>query len=276
MPYIGGLMNIEKERTNDVTHIKNVIAIMSGKGGVGKSSVTSLMATALNNKGYSVGILDGDITGPSIPKVFGINKQRATGTETAVNPVATTTGIKVMSINLMMDDEESPVVWRGPVISNTVKQFYTDVNWGNLDYLLIDLPPGTGDVPLTIMQSFDIDGIVVVSSPQDLVKMIVKKSINMAGMLGVPILGLVENMSYLECPDCDKRIHIFGESKVPEAAKESNLEIISQIPIDPTFVKLCDEGRVELYLKENYTFGENFENQVETMVKGIRKSFKFS
>lgn len=267
-------MNIEKERTNDVTHIGNVIAIMSGKGGVGKSSVTSLMATALRNKGYSVGILDGDITGPSIPKVFGINKQRATGTTTAVNPVETTTGIKVMSINLMMDDEESPVVWRGPVISNTVKQFYTDVNWGKLDYLLIDLPPGTGDVPLTIMQSFELDGIVIVSSPQDLVKLIVKKSINMAGMLGVPILGLVENMSYLKCPDCDKKIHIFGQSKVPEAAKESNLEIISQIPIDPNFVTLCDEGRVELYLKENFTFGENFENQVEGMVKGIKKSFK--
>lgn len=269
-------MNIEKERTNDVTHIKNVIAIMSGKGGVGKSSVTSLMATALRNKGYAVGILDGDITGPSIPKVFGINKQRATGTETAVNPVVTATGIKVMSINLMVDDEESPVVWRGPVISNTVKQFYTDVNWGNLDYLLIDLPPGTGDVPLTIMQSFEIDGIVIVSSPQDLVKLIVKKSINMAGMLGTPILGLVENMSYFMCPDCDKKIHIFGESKVPQAAKETNLKIISQIPIDPNFVSLCDEGRVELYLKENYKFAEEFENQVETMVKGINKSFKFA
>lgn len=268
-------MSIEKEKTNEQSSIKNVIAVMSGKGGVGKSSVTSLMATALTNKGHRVGILDGDITGPSIPKVFGINKKRATGTETAVNPVETATGIKVMSINLMVDDEESPVVWRGPVISNTVKQFYTDVNWGELDYLLIDLPPGTGDVPLTIMQSFDLDGIVVVSSPQDLVKLIVKKSINMAGMLGVPILGLVENMSYLQCPDCDKKIHVFGESKVPQAAKESNLEIISQIPIDPLFVSLCDEGRVELYLKENYTFGENFENEVDEMVKGIQKSFKF-
>ena len=269
-------MNIEKERTNDVTHIKNVIAIMSGKGGVGKSSVTSLMATALRNKGYAVGILDGDITGPSIPKVFGINKQRATGTETAVNPVETATGIKVMSINLMVDDEESPVVWRGPVISNTVKQFYTDVNWGNLDYLLIDLPPGTGDVPLTIMQSFEIDGIVVVSSPQDLVKLIVKKSINMASMLGTPILGLVENMSYFMCPDCDKKIHLFGESRVPQVAEETNLEIISQIPIDPDFVTLCDEGRVELYLKENYKFAEEFENQVEGMVQGIKKTFKFA
>ena len=269
-------MNIEKEKTNAQSDIKNVIAIMSGKGGVGKSSVTSLTAAALTNKGYKVGILDGDITGPSIPKVFGINTQRATGNETAVNPVETTTGIKVMSINLMMDDEESPVVWRGPVISNTVKQFYTEVNWGTLDYLLIDLPPGTGDVPLTIMQSFDIDGIVVVSSPQDLVKMIVKKSINMAGMLGVPILGLVENMSYLQCPDCDKRINVFGESKVPEVAEETNLKIISQIPIDPVFTTLSDEGRIELYLKENFTFGEAFENNIETMVKGIKKSYKFS
>lgn len=268
-------MNIEKEKTNEQSKVKNVIAVMSGKGGVGKSSVTSLVASALTNRGYSVGILDGDITGPSIPKVFGINKQRATGNETAVNPVVTTSGIKVMSINLMMDDEESPVVWRGPVISNTVKQFYTEVNWGTLDYLLIDLPPGTGDVPLTIMQSFDIDGIVIVSSPQDLVKMIVKKSINMAGMLGVPILGLVENMSYLQCPDCDKRIHVFGESKVPEVAKETNLKIISQIPIDPVFTTLSDEGRIELYLKENFTFGETFENSIETMVKGINKSYKF-
>lgn len=267
-------MMIAKEKPNAGSNIKNIIAIMSGKGGVGKSSVTSLMATALRNRGYNVGILDGDITGPSIPKVFGINKLRATGSETAVNPVETASGIKVMSINLMMDDEESPVVWRGPVISNTVKQFYTEVNWGELDYLLIDLPPGTGDVPLTIMQSFEIDGIVVVSSPQDLVKLIVKKSINMAGMLGVPILGLVENMSYLMCPDCEKKIHVFGESKVPQAAEESNLKIISKIPIDPTFVTLCDEGRVELYLKENYTFGEAFENEMESMVKGIKKAFK--
>lgn len=267
-------MSIQKERSNNQSNIKNIIAIMSGKGGVGKSSVTSLTASALSNRGYKVGILDGDITGPSIPKVFGINKKRVTGTESAVNPVVTASGIKVMSINLMMDDEEAPVVWRGPVVSNTVKQFFTDVNWGDLDYLLIDLPPGTGDVPLTIMQSFDIDGIVVVSSPQDLVKLIVKKSINMAGMLGAPILGLVENMSYLQCPDCDKKIHVFGESKVAEVAKESNLNVISQIPIDPNFASLSDEGRIELYLKENFTFAEDFENQVEAMVRGINKAYK--
>ncbi len=267
---------IVKEKTNENTNIKNIIAIMSGKGGVGKSTVTSLLACSLRNSGYSVGILDGDITGPSIPKVFGINNRRAGGNEQAVDPVVTSTGIKVMSINLIVDDEESPVVWRGPIVANMVKQFYTDVNWGELDYLLIDLPPGTGDVPLTIMQSFDIDGMVVVSSPQDLVKLIVKKSIHMSEMLKMPMLGIVENMSYIKCPDCDKKIYLFGDSKVPKLAKEMNLDIVAQIPIDPEFASLCDAGNVEKYLFQNKEFADELSSQVDVMLKRIRKSFKFA
>ncbi len=259
---IQGKPIIPKESTNEKSNLKNVIAVMSGKGGVGKSSVTSLIAVTLRNAGFSVGILDADITGPSIPKVFGINKMRATGTETGVNPVLTSSGIKVMSVNLIIEDETAPVVWRGPVISNSVKQFYSEVNWGDLDYLLIDLPPGTGDVPLTIMQSFELDGAIVVTSPQDLVGLIVKKSINMIGMLDIPILGIVENMSYFECGDCKSKIHIFGESKLPKIAGEMNLNVIAEVPIDPEFTKLCDEGKVELYSKLNYTFNEYFSNRV--------------
>lgn len=267
-------MEFKKEKANENSNLKNIIAVMSGKGGVGKSSVTSLIAMTLRNQGYNVGILDADITGPSIPKVFGINGKRASGTKDAVEPVETVTGIKVISINLLVDNEESPVVWRGPVIANTVKQFLTEVNWGELDYLLIDLPPGTGDVPLTIMQSFELDGIVIVSSPQDLVKLIVKKSMNMAGMLSIPILGLVENMSYLRCPDCNKRINLFGEIKVPEIAKETGVDLVAQIPIDPKFVELSDEGKVELYLKHNYEFADEFGKEIKNMVGKISKSFR--
>jgi Mrp family chromosome partitioning ATPase len=267
-------MEFKKEKANKNSNLKNIIAVMSGKGGVGKSSVTSLIAMTLKNQGYNVGILDADITGPSIPKVFGINKKRASGTKDAVEPVETATGIKVISINLLVDNEESPVVWRGPVIANTVKQFLTEVNWGELDYLLIDLPPGTGDVPLTIMQSFELDGIVIVSSPQDLVKLIVKKSMNMAGMLSIPILGIVENMSYITCPDCNKKIHLFGESKVPEISEETGVKLVAQIPIDPKFVELCDEGKIELYLKHNYDFADEFSEGIKDMVGGISKSFK--
>jgi len=242
----------EKEKANEKSNIKNVIAIMSGKGGVGKSSVTSLLATALKEKGYKVGILDGDVTGPSIPKIFGINNQRATGDKTGFNPVTTSTGIKVISINLLIEKEDDPVVWRGPIISGTIKQFFTDVNWGDIDYLLIDLPPGTGDAPLTIMQSLPLDGIVIVTSPQSLVELIVKKSINMAKKLEIPLVGIVENMSYFECPDCKKRINIFGKSRLDEVAKETDIEVLTKIPIDPEFVELCDEGRIEVYSKINF------------------------
>jgi Mrp family chromosome partitioning ATPase len=252
----------EKEKTNEKSNIKKVIAIMSGKGGVGKSSVTSLVATALTEQGHKVGIMDADITGPSIPKVFGINDQRAKGNESGINPVVTNTGIKVISLNLLIDKEDSPVVWRGPLIANTVKQFYTEVNWGDLDYLLIDLPPGTGDVSLTIMQSLDLDGIIVVSSPQDLVKLIVKKSLNMAKMMSIPVVGIIENMSYYECVECGKRIDIFGKSRVNEIAEEMGINVLAQMPIDPSFVELCDEGKVELYAKINFAMMKELSDNV--------------
>jgi len=260
---------IEKEKTNEKSNIKKVIAIMSGKGGVGKSSVTSLIATALKEKGNKVGIMDADITGPSIPKLFGINNKRATGNDDAIIPVSTHTGIKVISLNLLIDKEDSPVIWRGPLISNMVKQFFTDVNWGDLDYLLIDLPPGTGDVSLTIMQSLPIDGIVVVSSPQDLVKLIVKKSVNMAKMMNTPIYGIVENMSYFECNECGKKINIFGKSRVKEIADEMEINVLANIPIDPSFVELCDEGKVELYGKINYSLIDELSSSITKVVGGI-------
>lgn len=262
---------IEKEQTDKQTNIGSVIAVMSGKGGVGKSSVTSLLAVTLMEAGYKVGIMDADITGPSIPKVFGINKMRVVTTEEGIFPIETAKGIKVMSVNLLIEDETSPIVWRGPAVSNSVKQFYTDVTWGELDYLFIDLPPGTGDVPLTIMQSFDIDGAIIVSSPQDLVGMIVKKSIKMANMMEVPILGLVENMSYYQCSECNKKINIFGKSNVPMLADEMGLEIMAEIPIDPTFVELCDEGKIELYNQINFTFKEYFSNRVLKTLGGLSK-----
>lgn len=237
---------MEKISSNK-SSIKRTIGIMSGKGGVGKSSITGLLAVELKNKGYNVGILDGDITGPSIPKMFGINNRKPQQSEDGLLPVTTVSGIKVMSINLLVDNEDAPVIWRGPLLANTVKQFYTDVVWGDLDYLLIDLPPGTGDIPLTVMQSFPIDGIVIASSPQDLVKLIVKKSINMVKKMNIPVLGVIENMSYLECPECGKKIKLFGESKVDQVASEIDIEVLGKLPIDPDFAKLCDEGRIELY-----------------------------
>lgn len=262
---------IEKEQTNNQTNIANTIAVMSGKGGVGKSSVTSLLAVTLMEAGYKVGIMDADITGPSIPKVFGINKKRVTGTEEGTFPIETSKGIKVMSVNILVEDETTPIVWRGPAISNSVKQFYTEVTWGDLDYLLIDLPPGTGDVPLTIMQSFDIDGVIIVSTPQDLVGMIVKKSIKMANMMKIPVLGLIENMSYYKCSACNKTINIFGNRKVSKLADEMGLEILAQIPIDPDLSKLCDEGKIELYGKINFTFKEYFSNIILDKLGGVAK-----
>lgn len=239
----------EKVEINSLSSVGMVIAVMSGKGGVGKSTVTSLLATSLNRSGKKVGILDADFTGPSIPKIFGLNNKMAKTGPVGILPEVTAGGIKVMSINLLMEQKDDPVIWRGPILSNTVKQFFTDVVWGNLDYLLIDLPPGTGDVPLTIMQSLPLDGIVTVSSPQDLVRLIVTKSIKMAKMLKVPLIGIVENMSYLECPDCKKIIKLFGESHIEEVSQESGLPVLARLPIDPEFAALCDEGRVEEYTK---------------------------
>ncbi|MBO4213478.1 MAG: Mrp/NBP35 family ATP-binding protein [Lachnospiraceae bacterium] len=230
------------EELNAYSSVKHVIGIVSGKGGVGKSFVTAAMASAMRKKGYEVGILDADITGPSIPKMFGV-KGPTTGNEMGIMPVVAEDGTKIMSLNLLVDDEESPVVWRGPVLAGTVKQFWHDVCWGNVDYMFVDMPPGTGDVPLTVFQSLPVDGIVIVTSPQELVQMIVKKAVNMANMMNVPILGVVENYSYIKCPDCGKEIAIFGKSNIEEVAKASNMEVLGKLPLDPSFAEKADCGR---------------------------------
>ena len=229
------------EQLNEYSNVKNVIGVVSGKGGVGKSFVTSSLAVSLANKGFKVGILDADITGPSIPKMFGI-KDKAMGNEMGIFPGISSKGVKIMSVNLMLENDEDPVIWRGPVIAGVVKQFWTDVVWDELDYLLVDMPPGTGDVPLTVFQSIPLNGIVVVTSPQDLVKMIVKKAYNMASKMNIPVLGIVENYSYMECPDCGKKINVFGESKVDETAKEIGLNVLAKLPIMPEAAKLADSG----------------------------------
>ena len=229
------------------TKIKKIIGVVSGKGGVGKSLVTSLLAVASNNKGYKTAIMDADILGPSIPKAFGFtDNDKAQGSEEGLFPVVTKKGIKVMSINLLLEQETMPVVWRGPVVSGVVKQFYTDVLWGENDVMFIDMPPGTGDVPLTVYQSIPIDGIIVVATPQDLVKMIVEKAVNMANMMAVPIYGIVENMSYITCPDCDKPIYLFGQGKVEKVADEFDLELLARLPIDSEITRLVDDGQIEL------------------------------
>lgn len=229
---------------NKNSNIKKVIGVVSGKGGVGKSLVSCLLAAKCQKAGLKVGVLDADITGPSVPKSFGI-ASRAMQDETGLLPTVTKTGVKMMSINLLLEDVNSPVVWRGPVISGVIEQFWTDVNWGELDYLFVDMPPGTGDVALTVFQSLPVDGIVIVTTPQDLVKMIVNKAFNMAKIMNVPVLGLVENMSYYQCPDCGKKHNIFGESQIDETAAELGVPVLAKLPIDPNVAKLVDEGRVE-------------------------------
>lgn len=229
---------------NIYTEIKHVIGIVSGKGGVGKSMVTASLANKLTEQGYRVGILDADITGPSIPKMYGLHGP-AQGDDQGIYPMLAKNDIKVMSVNLLLPDEEAPVIWRGPVISNMVKQFWTDVIWGELDYLLVDMPPGTGDVPLTVFQSLPVDGIVIVSSPQDLVRMIVKKAYSMAKSMNIRVLGIVENYSFLKCPDCGKEIRVFGESHIEEIAKELNVDLLGKMPIDPEFARMADEGCFE-------------------------------
>ena len=262
-------MSLEKECTNELSSIKKIVAIMSGKGGVGKSSVTSLISVAFRNMGHEVGILDADVTGPSIPKLFGINSKRAASDGCGIYPIETATGIKVASLNLMIDDEDAPVIWRGPLISNVVKQFYTDVVWGKLDYLFIDLPPGTGDVPLTIMQSLPLDGVIVVSSPQDLVQLIVKKSINMTKMLEVPLLGIVENMSYLLCPHCGEKIYVFGKNSVEGISKEMDIDLLARLPIDPELSALCDEGRIEAYAKLSTNFPKELAGLITDRLEAV-------
>ena len=234
------------EKTNDLSHVKKVIGVVSGKGGVGKSLVTSLLATTLRRRGSDVAVLDADITGPSIPKCFGM-KQRALSDENGIYPVATKTGIKVMSINLLLEEETSPVVWRGPVIAGAIKQFWTDVVWGNVDYMFVDMPPGTGDAPLTVFQSLPLDGILIVTSPQELVGMIVSKAVEMAKMMNVPVLGLIENMSYVKCPDCGREIHVFGESHIDEVAAKYALQVLGKLPMEPKLAAACDRGAIELF-----------------------------
>ena len=226
--------------------VKKVIGIVSGKGGVGKSLTTSLLASLAQKKGMSVGIMDADITGPSIPKMFGVT-EHATGGEEGINTVLSPSGMQLMSMNLLLDDETSPVIWRGMVISGTVMQFWTDVIWQDLDLLFIDMPPGTGDVPLTVFQSIPLAGIVIVTTPQDLVKMVVEKAVNMARMMNIPVLGLVENMSYLACPDCGKQIEVFGHSKAKAIAAEYGIPAIARMPLEPKISTLADAGRIEDY-----------------------------
>lgn len=232
------------EPANSMSKIGKVIGIVSGKGGVGKSLVTSLMASGVQKRGFSTAVLDADITGPSIPKIFGI-KGMAKASEYGILPSESSGGVKVMSVNLLLENITDPVVWRGPVIAGTVKQFWTDVIWDDVDYMFVDMPPGTGDVPLTVFQSLPVDGIIVVTSPQELVSMIVGKAVKMAEMMDIPILGIIENMSYLKCPDCGKKISVFGESKIDETAKQYGLDVLGRIPIDPSIAQKCDEGNVE-------------------------------
>ena len=229
------------EAMNAYSNIKHVIGVVSGKGGVGKSFVTSSLAVQMAKAGYKVGILDADITGPSIPKMFGAHGQLV-GDEKGMYPYETKEGIKIVSINLLMEDEDAPVVWRGPVIAGAVKQFWNEAVWGDVDYLFVDMPPGTGDVPLTVFQSLPVDGIVIVTSPQELVQMIVKKAFHMANMMHIPVLGLVENFSYLKCPDCGKKIALFGESNIDEVAAKEGTRVLGKLPLDPAYAKAADAG----------------------------------
>ena len=250
---------------NEHSKIKKVIAVVSGKGGVGKSMVTSTMAVLTNRRGKKTAILDADITGPSIPKAFGVT-EKAYGTQMGILPCESKKGIEMMSVNLLLDNDTDPVVWRGPVIAETVKQFWKDVVWGDVDYMFIDMPPGTGDVPLTVFQSIAIDGIIIVTSPQELVGMIVDKAVKMAEMMDVPVLGIVENMSYVECPDCGKKISIFGESHVKEVADKYDLLVLSQLPINPSLTAAVDAGKVEdlefSYMDDAVKIIENTEQKV--------------
>ena len=242
----------EMFQTNDFSHIKHVIGVVSGKGGVGKSLVTGILATELMRAGNKVTILDADITGPSIPKMFGISEQRITAMdEHFLIPATTDYGIKVVSTNLVLEHETDPVIWRGPILMGVLKQFYEDVFWGDIDYLLVDMPPGTGDVALTVFQSLPIEGVVIVSSPQDLVQMVVGKAVNMAAMMNVPVIGLVENMSYYVCPDCGKHLEPFGPSRAQGTVDAFGIDLLGKLPIDPAIAELCDKGTIERDLPEH-------------------------
>ena len=251
-----------QEKLSPESSVKKVIGVVSGKGGVGKSLVTSLMACRMRAEDFRVGILDADITGPSIPKAFGVHEQiRVTPDGRLLVPAETATGIQIISSNMILDHETDPVIWRGPVIAGAVKQFWSETYWENIDYMFVDMPPGTGDVPLTVFQSLPVDGIIIVTSPQELVSMIVTKAVNMAKKMNIPIIGLVENMSYLECPDCGKKISVFGESHVEEVAKGNEIPVLAKIPIRPEITKSVDEGTVE-YVKAEF---------LDTAVEAIKK-----
>ena len=232
-------------QANPLSKVKKVIAVVSGKGGVGKSTVTAMLAVAMQRRGHKTAILDADITGPSIPKAFDL-KQKPEGIEEGLLPVRSREGTSVMSINLLLGSETDPVLWRGPILAGAVKQFWTDVCWGDVDYMFVDMPPGTGDVPLTVFQSLPIDGVIMVTSPQDLVGMIVKKAVSMAQMMNIPVLGFVENYSYLVCPDCGKKLEVFGQSKLDEVSREMGIPVLARLPIDPNLAHAVDEGLVEM------------------------------
>ncbi len=229
---------------NSKSNIKKIIGVVSGKGGVGKSLVTSLLASEMKKRGYTAGILDADVTGPSIPKYFGITEKARGDEEGLLIPSEAENGVKIISTNMLLEHEDDPVLWRGPVITNLIQQFYNQAAWGEVDFLFVDMPPGTGDVPLTIFQSLPIDGIVIATSPSDLVSMIVRKAIKMADMMNIPIIGVVENMSYLKCPNCDEKISVFGKSKISQIAQEENIDTFGQIPIDPKISEATDAGRI--------------------------------
>ena len=245
------------------SRIQKVIGVVSGKGGVGKSMTSAMLAVSMRRLGFKAGVLDADITGPSIPRLFGV-KGPATGDGESINPVSSRTGVEIMSINLLLDDPEAPVVWRGPVIAGAVKQFWQEVVW-DVDFLFVDMPPGTGDVPLTVFQTLPVDGIVIVSSPQELVGMIVGKAVQMAQMMHVPILGLVENMSYAVCPDCGKHITVFGDSHVDEIADKYKLPVLAKMPIDPELAKEADAGMIEMFA------GDYLDNAAQTVAKLLKK-----
>lgn len=247
-------------KPHKLSHIKKVIGIVSGKGGVGKSLVTAMLAVEMNRRGHNTAILDADITGPSIPKAFGI-KEKALGNAQGIQPIKSKTGIEIMSINLLLENDTDPVIWRGPIISGTVKQFWTDVIWEDVDFMFIDMPPGTGDVPLTVFQSLSVDGIIVVTSPQELVAMIVSKAVKMAEMMNIPVIGIIENMSYFKCPDCNNEHKIFGESHIEDIAKKHGLDVLAKVPMDSRISASVDSGLIELI------DGEWFDNTLEILEK---------
>lgn len=252
---------------NPLNRVKNVIAVMSGKGGVGKSTVSALIACELKSRGYKVGLLDADITGPSIPRLFGIKDEKSVFDEQGIYPVKTRTDIGVMSMNLLLDNENEAVIWRGPLIASAVKQFWTDVIWGELDFLIVDMPPGTGDVPLTVMQSMPITGVILVSTPQNLVSMIVAKAVDMAKKMNMKVLGVIENMSYITCPECTKKIEIFGVNAAEKSAENVGAHLLGELPMDKDLMELSDQGRVELFGK----LSEDFKKIVNSILDKVNK-----